>query len=124
MDSLTASGATVRHSATATAIGDDAATLTNFARSQGAGGRHDVIVHGTAGGRPIVNGNVTHAQQIADAILENPNYASGCSLTLVMCHGGRETASELSRILNVEVVATTRKAQLDPITGSLMQGEF
>ena len=123
MDSALASGATVRHTGTATAIGDDPATLTNLERSMGAGGRHDVIVHGTSEGRPIVNGNVTHAQQIADAILENPAY-DGCAITLVMCYGGRETAPELARILGVDVVATTRQAQLDPITGQLLQGRF
>ncbi|MFB9955322.1 RHS repeat domain-containing protein [Cellulomonas denverensis] len=124
MDSMTAAGATVRHSSTATAIGDDSSTVVNFGRSQGAGGRHDVIVHGTSEGRPLVNGNVTNTQQIADAVLENPNYRPGCAITLVMCHGGREAASELSRILDVDVVATTRKAQLSPIDGGLMQGSF
>ncbi|WGX95164.1 RHS repeat-associated core domain-containing protein [Nocardioides sp. L-11A] len=123
MDSLLASGATVRHSRTATAIGDDGATRANFDRSVGANGRHDVIVHGNAAGEPIVNGLVTHPQQIADAILENPAYG-GCAITLVMCHGGRGTAQELSRILGVDVHSTTRKAQLDPVTGGLVQGGF
>ena len=82
-----------------------------------------MIVHGNGAGEPIVNGNVTHPQQIADAILENPAY-NGCSITLVMCHGGRGTASELSRSLRVDVYATARQAQLDPITGVLVQGGF
>ncbi|ALX03737.1 hypothetical protein [Aeromicrobium erythreum] len=124
MDSLLASGATVRHSATATAIGDDIPTLVNFGRSRGADGLHDVVVHGTMSGRPIVNGSVTHIQQIADAVLENPGYRRGCSIRLVMCHGGRESAAELARILGVDVVTTTRKAQLSPVTGRLLQGAF
>jgi hypothetical protein len=41
-----------------------------------------------------------------------------------MCHGGRETAGELSQILGVDVLATTRTAQLDPLTGKLLQGGF
>jgi hypothetical protein len=45
MDTSLANGDTVRHSVTATAIGDDSATLTNFNRSRGSQG-HDVIVHG------------------------------------------------------------------------------
>ena len=39
---------------------------------------------------------------------------------LVMCHGGRETAGELSQMLGVDVLSTTRKAQLDLITGELI----
>lgn len=74
MDSFLASGAKVSHSPTATAIGDDANTLQNFARSRGAPG-HDVIVHGDTAGNFRVNGNITHPQQIADAILETPHTA-------------------------------------------------
>ena len=37
-----------------------------------------------------------------------------------MCHGGRETAGELSQMLGVDVLSTTRKAQLDLITGELI----
>ncbi|RMI14436.1 RHS repeat-associated core domain-containing protein [Cellulomonas triticagri] len=124
-DSFTASGATVRYSKTATAIGDDVqGTLTNFERSRGAAGRHDVIVHGTRDGRPLVNGEVTGVGQIAEAITHNPNYVQGCAIRLVMCHGGRETASELSQLLGVDVLATTRQARLDAVTGHLMQGRF
>lgn len=66
---------------------------------------------------------MTHTQQIADAILENPAY-SGCAITLVMCHGGREAAAELAQILRVDVYATTRQARLHPVTGKLLQGAF
>jgi len=124
MDSYLAEGATVRHTPTATAIGDDAATLTNFGRSQGTGGMHDVILHGTLDGRPWINGSVTGTGQIATAILENPNYVAGQSIRLVMCHDGREAAADLSQILGVDVLATTRQAQLDPFTGLLLQGRF
>ena len=124
MDSFLASGSTVRHTGTATAIGGDQATLSNLARSRGADGMHDVIVHGTADGRPVVDGAVTHTRQIADAILDNPNYSSGCPIRLVMCHGGREAAADLANMLGTDVVATTRKAQLDPLTGRLLQGGF
>ncbi|WP_152363791.1 polymorphic toxin-type HINT domain-containing protein [Microlunatus speluncae] len=135
MDSFMANGATVRHSSTATAIGDDAATLTNYGRSQGTGGMHDVIVHGTSEGRAVivehgvkkgkefVDGTVTHTQQIVDAVLQNPSY-TGQPIRLVMCHGGREAAPEIARTLGVDVIATTRKAQLSPVTGELLQGAF
>lgn len=49
-ESFLANGAMVRYSGTATAIGDDVNTLTNFGRSTGAAG-HDVILHGG-----IING--------------------------------------------------------------------
>ncbi len=135
MDSFLANGSTVHHSRTATAIGDDPATMTNFSRSQGTGGMHDVIVHGTSEGRAViiehgvkkgkevVDGSVTHTQQIIDAVLQNPNY-TGQPIRLVMCHGGREAAGDIATQLGVDVVATTRKAQLSPETGELLQGAF
>ena len=41
-----------------------------------------------------------------------------------MCHGAREAAADLSEMLGVDVAATTRQAQINPITGQPMQGNF
>ncbi len=76
MNGTMENGATIRYSSTATAIGDDANTLQNFARSRGAAG-HDLIVHGDRVNGElqfIVNGMPTHPQQIADALLRT----TGC----------------------------------------------
>jgi hypothetical protein len=122
-ESSLASGATVNYSDTATAIGDDENTLQNFARSQGADG-HDVIVHGAAvdgdGTQFFVNGLPTHAQQIADAVLGNPDYAGG-PINLVTCGGACGPAQELGEILGVDVRASSGNVDLDPGTGSLRE---
>ena len=119
-DSFMASGANIQHSSTATAIGDDANTLQNFARSRGAVG-HDLIVHGDQDGNIRVDGMITHPQQIADALLENPEYDGG-PVQLVMCHGACGAASELSEILGVEVRnASPHMVDLDPRTGLIRE---
>ncbi|MFE7131044.1 putative T7SS-secreted protein [Streptomyces sp. NPDC057638] len=116
MDSFLASGATVRHTETATAIGDDANTLQNLLRSRGAAG-HDLIVHGDTDGNFRVDGMITHPQQIADAVLENPHYKGG-PIQMVTCHGGVAAARELSEILGVEVRhASPHMVDIDPDTG-------
>jgi RHS repeat-associated protein len=127
MDTSLANGSTVRHSATATAIGDDAATLRNFNRSQGTQG-HDVIVHGNfdAAGEVQfrVNGDFTHTQQIADAVLANPAYTRGTPINLVSCYGACGTAQELSAALGgvrvnalpVPVFLSTEKGLLSGAT--------
>ena len=119
MNSFLDNGATVSHSRTATAIGDDANTIQNFARSRGAAG-HDVIVHGDADGNFRVNGMITNSQQIADAILENPDY-SGEPISLVTCNGACGAAQELGEILGVSVTASLFDVDLDPITGLLRE---
>jgi hypothetical protein len=77
MKSFTATGSTITHTPTATAIGDPDrrrcqhdAERHAFKRSSG----HDVIVHGDKAGNFIVVDMITHPQQIADAILSNPAY--------------------------------------------------
>jgi hypothetical protein len=122
MNSFLANGATVSHSSTATAIGDDENTLQNFARSLGAAG-HDVIVHGDTEGNFAVNGMITNAQQIADAILENPGYGGG-AINLVTCHGACGAAKELGDILGVPVIASIYKVDLSPVTGLLREFKF
>jgi hypothetical protein len=120
-----ANGATVRYSGTATAIGDDVNTLTNFGRSTGAAG-HDVILHGgvvNGRGEFVVNGMITHPQQIADAILANPGYVQGTPVQLVTCYGGCiPLANELSEALGgVRVTASPYKVDLDPRTGVMRE---
>lgn len=119
MDSFLASGATVRHSTTATAIGDDANTLQNFARSRGVEG-HDVIVHGDEMGNFRVDGMITHPQQIADAVRENPFYDGG-PINLVTCHGSCGPAQELREILGVPVTSSPFRVDLSPRTGVLRE---
>lgn len=89
----------------------------NNARSKGAAG-HDVIVHGDSEGNFRVNGDITHPQQIADAILGNPGYGGG-PINLVSCHGACGAAQELSQIMGVPVNALSGAVDLDPITGLL-----
>jgi hypothetical protein len=122
MGGFTESGSTIHNGATATAIGDDPDTLQNLARSNGAAG-HDVIVHGQmvdGEGQFIVDGNVTNPQQIADAVLSNPNYAGG-PINLVTCYGGCGPAQELSEILGVPVNAGSGLVDLDPGSGLLRE---
>ena len=119
-ESFLEGGATVRFSETATAIGDDEDTLQNFARSTGAAGQ-DVIVHGAlADGEAqfVVNGIPTSAQQIADAVLANPNYSGG-SICLVTCYGAQGLSQQLEDILGVDVTADAGRVDLDPQTGFL-----
>ncbi|AXX30533.1 type IV secretion protein Rhs [Actinosynnema pretiosum subsp. pretiosum] len=117
--SFLAAGGSVRYSATATAIGDDANTALNFLRSRGAQG-HDVIIHGTPDGDFIVNGLVTHPQQIADAVKGNPFYSGG-PINLVSCHGACGHGQELSKILGVKVNSSVHRVDLDPKTGVLRE---
>jgi len=120
MNGALENGATVRYSATATAIGDDIDTLQNFARSRGVQG-HDVIVHGVLENVEAyftVNGMVTHPQQIADAVLGNPAYEGG-PINLVTCFGACGLAQELRQILGVEVNARPNKVDLHELTGRL-----
>jgi RHS repeat-associated protein len=119
MNSSLESGATVRHSPTATAIGDDASTVQNFARSRGAAG-HDVIVHGDMEGNFRVNGMITHPQQIADAIWSNPDYRGG-PINLATCFGARGAAQELGGIMGVPINASPHLVDLDPLTGLLRE---
>jgi RHS repeat-associated protein len=120
MDSFLASGANVRYSETATAIGDDENTIQNFMRSTGAHG-HDVIVHGDADGNFRVDGMITHPQQIADAVRENPHYDGG-PIQLVTCHGACGAAGELGTALGAEVRnASPHMVDLDPRTGAVRE---
>ena len=119
MDSFSESGATISHSRTATAIGDDANTMTNSGRSRGAAG-HDVIVHGDVAGNFRVNGDSTNPNQIADAIRGNPNYGGG-PINLVTCHGACGAAQELQGIMGVPVNASPFRVDLDPWSGFLRE---
>ncbi|MFK4071339.1 hypothetical protein [Streptomyces sp. NPDC029674] len=117
VSSFTWAGDNVRYTRTATAIGDDANTLQNLQRSKGTYG-HDVIVHGSKEGECIVDGKITHPQQIADLVRENPYYHGG-PIQLVTCHGACKAAGELSKALGgVEVRnASGHQVDIDPRTG-------
>ncbi|MFH8562469.1 DUF6531 domain-containing protein [Streptomyces sp. NPDC017988] len=121
VSSFTWAGDNVRYTKTATAIGDDANTLQNLRRSKGTYG-HDVIVHGNKQGEFIVDGKVTHPQQIADLVRENPNYHGG-PIQLVTCHGACKAAGELSKALGgVEVRnASGHQVDIDPRTGRVRE---
>lgn len=124
MNTVLENGATVRFSRTATAIGDDADTLQNLARSRGAGG-HDLIVHGTVvdgEAKFLVNGIPTHPNQIAEALFSNPEYLRGVTpVNLVTCHGACGLAQELRGILGVSVNARAGFVDIDPVTGVLRE---
>ena len=116
-ESFIANGSTVTHSPTATAIGGDSPTMRNFERSTGVNG-HDVIVHGelTPDGEMFfrVDGERVHTQQIADAILENPDYIPGTPIQMVVCRAACGLSDELSDALGgVPVQASPRRVRLD-----------
>ncbi|MCL7381280.1 DUF6531 domain-containing protein [Streptomyces sp. 35G-GA-8] len=119
--SFTWAGGSVRYTRTATAIGDDANTIQNLLRSKGNYG-HDVIVHGNEQGEFIVDGKITHPQQIADLVRENPYYDGG-PIQLVTCHGACKAAGELSEALGgVEVRnASGHQVDLDRRTGKVRE---
>ncbi|WP_353947239.1 DUF6531 domain-containing protein [Streptomyces sp. HUAS MG91] len=119
--SFTWAGGSVRYSKTATAIGDDADTIQNLMRSKGTYG-HDVVVHGSEQGEFLVDGHITHPQQIADLVKENPYYDGG-PIQLVTCYGACKAAGELSRLLGgVEVRnASNHQVDVDPRTGKVRE---
>jgi len=120
MGGFTEAGSIVRHTKTATAIGDDDATLANLSRSTGAEG-HDVIVHGVLIDDEAyfsADQTLIHPQQVADAILSNPEYSGG-PINLVSCYGAKGTAAELEDILGVPVNAKMGRVRLNPKTGAL-----
>ncbi len=123
MDSFLDNGSTVHHSTTATAIGDDVQTINNFDKSFGAAG-HDVIVHSTVAEDGSIafstNGMPTNVNQIAQAVLDNPDYVPGTPIQLVTCHGACGLADDLSAALGgTTVTALDDIVDLDPFTGLL-----
>ena len=142
MDSESAlvNGTEVHYSQTATAIGGDEHTLNNFAKSQGAGGMRDVIVHGNPDGMPITDPDptprrerpkpkryapdddpyVTHPQQVVDAVLGNPNYRPGQPIRLVSCYSARGSAAYIARALRTTVLASPYRVTLSA-GGELLQ---
>lgn len=119
MDSFLDNGVTVHHSPTATAIGDDRNTLINLSRSRGYDGGHDVIVHGSPEGEPLVNGMPTHPNQIADAIRAKPDYQEGQPINLVTCHGSMSFANDLADLMGSPVRSSAHLVDLDPVTGAI-----
>jgi RHS repeat-associated protein len=115
--SFTAWGNTVRYSPTATAIGDDEATVTNFNRSKGLEG-HDVIVHGNTEGQFVIDGQITHAGQVAEAIRNNPAYEGG-PINLVTCHAACGVGPELEQIMGVPVRSMEGQVRLNAQTSLL-----
>jgi RHS repeat-associated protein len=113
-------GAPVYYGKTATAIGGDERTATNFLRSRGVDG-HDLIVHGSAEGQLVVDGMYVHPQQVADALLASPYFKAGDRLNGVICHGA--CVDELEEILQMSIrrVGPDEEAWLS-MTGQLMSG--
>jgi len=118
--SFTWAGSKVRYSETATAIGDDANTIQNFMRSAGAKG-HDVIVHGDEMGNFRVDGHITHPEQIAQLVRENPHYDGG-AIQIVSCHSACGSAEELAEAMGVKVTGASKHlVDLDPTTGTVRE---
>ncbi|MEU8607370.1 hypothetical protein AB0C29_05150 [Actinoplanes sp. NPDC048791] len=124
-DDHLAAGDPVYHGENRTAIGYDSSTMLNFDTARPEPGYHDVVVHGEPDGqfRPGLigengedfPGNFTHAQQVAEAVGNNPHYAGG-PVRLVSCHTGRveegldvlPAAQQVADILRVPVLAPTQ----------------
>jgi hypothetical protein len=128
LDSTTPADATVHHGKYSTAIGDDASIIDNFQVATDTGQGHNVIVHGhrpgydDAGGVFVVNDQATHTQQIADALMSNPNYKPGCPVFLASCWSGSNgTAQELANTINANVTAPTRPVSFDEFAGQWEQ---
>ncbi|MEU2624620.1 RHS repeat-associated core domain-containing protein [Streptomyces sp. NPDC007157] len=118
--SFTWAGSKVRYSETATAIGDDANTIQNFMRSTGANG-HDVIVHGDEAGNFRVDGLITHPEQIAQLVRENPAYKGG-PIQIVSCHAACGSAEELAEAMGVKVTGASKyQVDVDPTTGTVRE---
>ncbi|MFE2534956.1 hypothetical protein [Streptomyces sp. NPDC059371] len=118
--SFTWAGSKVRYSETATAIGDDANTIQNFMRSTGAKG-HDVIVHGDEAGNFRVDGFITHPEQIAQLVRENPSYKGG-PIQIVSCHAACGSAEELAEAMGVKITgASKHQVDLDPVAGTVRE---
>ena len=110
MGSFTANGSEVFHSPGLTRVGGDEFSVRVGQNVDQIDGMHNVVVHGTpydeAGAVFNVDGQATHANQIADAILANPSY-NGEPIRLLTCYGGCGPAQELSDILQVPVRGAT-----------------
>jgi hypothetical protein len=127
LDSSTSTGATVSHGKVSTAIGSDSATMNNYKAATDTGNGHNVIVHGSRpdydelGGLFYVENNPTHAQQVIDAVLSNPNYAKGSPICMGSCWSASNgTAQQVADGLNATVTAYTRPVSFNSVTG---QGE-
>ncbi|MGW3895690.1 WXG100 family type VII secretion target [Micromonospora profundi] len=123
-------GDPVYHRPNSTAIGYDSATMRNFDSVAPIPGHHDVVVHGLPNGlfRPGLVGadgadhpaNLTHPQQIADAVRANPHYDGG-PVRLVSCHTGAvapdvgvpPAAQQVADALGVPVTAPTDAVGVD-----------
>ena len=110
-------GVDVRHSDTATAIGNDFAVQINFERSTNLAPEYfDIIVHGKMrdGGAGFITGDgwFTHAQQISDAVVRNPAF-SGQDVRLLSCFGACGPAQEVANILQTNVEAVPFRTWLD-----------
>jgi hypothetical protein len=111
MHSATASGSEVFHGPGMTRLGSDGASVRVSQNVAPLDGYHDVVVHGGAyddtGAIFYVEGQPTHAGQVATAILENPSYTPGQPVRLITCWGGCGPAQEVSDILQVPVKGAT-----------------
>jgi hypothetical protein len=121
MGSFTAGGSDVFHAPGLTRIGGDEASIFVGQNVDRVDGVHNVVVHGTiyddTGAIFMVDRNPTHANQIAEAILANPNYR-GDPIRLLTCYGGCGPAQELSDILRVPVWGATGPVGVSRVANS------
>ena len=133
MDSFTESGATVRHGANSTAIGDDGNTIRNYENATDTGNGHNVIVHGYMNDEdglgnqyrpdvPYANDIPISNAQIAQSVRSNPNYVEGTPICYASCWSGTTgSAQNLANELGVPVYAPTRPVAWDKKTNSWFQ---
>ncbi|MFD9264567.1 hypothetical protein ACFWB1_15345 [Streptomyces goshikiensis] len=117
-DNAIPAGDPVTHGPTATLTGSDGPDTRNFQNVLNAG-EHDVVAHGGRSGFvEMPHGGVT-ADQLVDAVRNNP-HCTGGPLRLVVCHSGSDAAWTAQRIANelgTTVRAPTDRAGTNPLVG-------
>ena len=112
-DAALPSGDPVYYQSGSTAIGYDAATMSNFESVAPIAGYHDVVIHGNRQGyfepgrvnRAGIgfSGGDTHPTHIVEAIRNNPSYTGG-PVRLISCHSGT-VAPEAGELPPAQLVA-------------------
>lgn len=99
-------------------FGDDPTTFRNFIRlnKKGDDGFYNILCHGTEKS-VIINGKKLKPQELADLILEH-GFKKEKPTRLISCHTGAKSngfAKKLSEILDVDVVAPTKRISVDDL---------